>query len=346
LPFLSVALRIAIMSTTAGLPLLYESWANELLGAPIPPETGATCASCAMVPETPEDGPGFRATLKCCTYMPRLWNFLVGAILLDEDPEAAAGRASIEARMHDTAAATPLGLMRDSAYDAMYDMSGSFGNDGRLLCPHYVDERGGICGIWRYRESTCTTYYCKFNRGAVGAAFWAQLKQVLLLAEQSLSAWCAVQLGVRQDPMAEWGEWRGRESEFFRECARLVERLAWSDVVAVGGAELSAAAELTRAAFARLLSSVDPERPKTALVQIKPRGPGRVRLSTYSGTDPMDAPTELANLLPYFDGRPMDEVLSEIRRREKISIHPSLVRKLIDFGVLTDAASEHPSKTS
>jgi hypothetical protein len=333
------------MSTTAGLPRLYESWANELLGAPIPAETAATCESCAMVPETEDDGPGFRPTLKCCTYMPRLWNFLVGAILLDQDPEAAAGRATIEARVRN-GVVTPLGLMKDAAYDALYNVDRSFGNDPRLLCPHYLDEHGGICSIWRYRESTCTTYYCKVVRGAVGAAFWAQLKQLLLLAEQSLSAWCVAQLGLTRDEATAWGEWRGRELEFFRECARLVDGMAWPDVVAVGGAELVAQADLTRAAFARLVSSADPERPKVALVQIEPRGPGRVRLSTYSDSDALDAPTELANLLPYFDGRPMREALSEIQRREHITMNPLLVRKLIDFGVLTDTTADRESQSS
>jgi hypothetical protein len=332
----SPRLKIARMPSAAGLPILYASWMDQLLGASIPAETSATCETCAMAPEDQDAGPGFLPTLKCCTFMPRLSNFLVGGILLDRDPEMAAGRASIEARLSNSAAVTPLGLISNDAYQALYDAPGTFGNDARLLCPHYVNERGGICSIWRHRESTCTTYYCKFVRGAVGASFWAQLKELLRLAEQSLSSWCIAQLGLRAG--SEWGDWRGREREFFCECARLVERLEWHDIVGIGGRELQAQAELTRTAFGRLIDSADPERPTATLVQITPRGTGHVRLSTYSGMDALDVPSELVEALSYFDGRPMAAALSDIEQHEQLVIHPSLVRKLVDFGVLTDVA--------
>ena len=37
----------------------------------------------------------FEPSTKCCTFLPELPNFLVGAMLADTDPAAAEGRASV-----------------------------------------------------------------------------------------------------------------------------------------------------------------------------------------------------------------------------------------------------------
>ena len=58
------------------------------------------------------------------------------------------------------------------------------------------------------------------------------------------------------------------------------------------------------------------------------------RLSTYSGFDPLDIPNLALNLLHYFDGRPISEVIAEITANEGISLEPDLVRKVADFQVL------------
>src|SRR5436190_896530 len=95
---------------TPVLPRLYARWVEDLLGAPVPPEPRATCAECAMLPQ-PGEPPGatsFHPDVKCCTYHPILPSFAVGAILADEDPGAARGRAAIEARIAARAAATPV----------------------------------------------------------------------------------------------------------------------------------------------------------------------------------------------------------------------------------------------
>ena len=42
---------------------------------------------------------GYNPETKCCTYMPELWNFLVGRILDDDSADTALGRASVEARI-------------------------------------------------------------------------------------------------------------------------------------------------------------------------------------------------------------------------------------------------------
>src|SRR3954471_5464586 len=185
------------------LPPLYAGWMDGLLGAPIPSETNATCRDCAMV--VPPDEPvelGFNPGTKCCTFLPDLWNFLVGGVLLDEHADAARGRGTVEARLEKGVAVTPLGLGRDARYSLVYRASPeSFGRSGDILCPHYIDEQGGLCGIWRHRESTCTTWFCKFVRGSVGRDFWSDVQQLLRAIEEALATWCLVELAVESQSL-------------------------------------------------------------------------------------------------------------------------------------------------
>src|SRR5215813_7928721 len=87
----------------SALPPLYATWMEQLLTGPIPPETGATCSDCVMLAKEPHPPTGsahfFNPRTKCCTYLPELPNFLVGRILADSDPQSAAGRATVEARL-------------------------------------------------------------------------------------------------------------------------------------------------------------------------------------------------------------------------------------------------------
>lgn len=357
------------MTIPTVLPPMYAGWMDQLLGGQIPPETSATCSSCAMVvSDRTTDDWGFEPGLKCCTYLPNLWNFLVGRILLDDDSASAPGRASIEARIDCGVAVTPLGLGQSAPFRVLYEASGApaFGQSRSMLCPHYLDVDGGLCGIWRHRESTCATFFCKFVRGAVGQQFWAQLHGLLRTAEQSIAGWTLLELGLESSALAHlyrplvdprtteltaremdgitnpaevqatWGRWRGREREWYRECARLVSPLTWTDVLEIGGAKLAIHARIVREAYSRLMSDSVPDHPTVALVRITPRGRDRVRLATYSPTDALEVPAVVAAALPYFDGRPVAEALENVRQGEGVRVDPSLVRKLTDFGVLKD----------
>jgi hypothetical protein len=359
------------MPPSTTLPPLYAAWIDALLGGEIPDETNATCLDCAMlVSEAAKAGGdgGFNPHTKCCTYLPELWNFLVGGVLLDDSPEAASGRRTVEARLDAGVAVTALGLRRSTAYQLLYRAGGAatFGKSQAMRCPHYLHEHGGLCGVWRHRESTCATWFCKHTRGAVGEDFWEKLHGLLTCAEQSVAAWCLIELGIAPDHLgrlflsprqargktlrasdvdgvademdlqASWGPWRGRERELFRECARLAQPLDWPAVLRLGGARLDVHARIVRDAYRRLVDTSAPSHPTSALIQITPRG-DRVRLATYSGSDELDVPAEVAAALRYFDGRPRAAALEAIRRSERLEIDDSLVRKLADFGVLREA---------
>lgn len=323
------------MAFASSLPPLYAGWMTTLLGAPVPTERTATCASCAMLTGAGSAEPGYNPDTKCCTYLPELWNFRAGGALLDESRDGERARASVRARIAAGEAVRPLGLGQSDAYWMRYVDSPApkFGTDPALLCPHYVNEAGGLCGIWRHRESTCATWFCKHDRGRTGQEFWEQLRRVLHTAEEALSGWSVRELGAGDD---DWGPWAGREADLYMECARLVAPLGWDDVRRIAGSGLTVHEDTLARAFLLLSSDAIPAYPTVDLMQISPRAPGRVRLATYSAMDALDVPEAVAAALPYFDGRPTDDVLADIQRQAGVRIEPSLVRRLTDFGVLRD----------
>lgn len=362
------------------LPTIYASWVDQLLGGAIPEETRATCEDCAMCAK-PGDAPGtgspiyFNPKIKCCTFLPALPNFLVGRILLEDvsrQPDLAHGQASVRERLRARVAVTPLGIAHAPVYDLLYRSNpDTFGRSSTLLCPHYVKE-SGRCGIWRHREATCATWFCKHVRGATGKAFWEMLHQLLSVVEKELSQWCVLELGVDSQVLqtlfptsvsqpagsagngssgtalegvvdaeayrAAWGHWEGREEEFYRACARLVDQLSWADVTAICGPEVRLLGQLAGESYKTLISDEVPDTLRMGSYNVISSSPHSTRVWTYSGFDPLDVPNPLVNLLHYFDGRPTDEALWAIADEEGIMLDESLVRKLADFKILLPQA--------
>lgn len=356
------------MDLPSPLPPLYARWMNEFLPGPLPAETKATCQACPMLERDEPPGPGvvfFDNKIKCCAYLPRLFNFLTGRVLADDDPAAAAGRATVEARIKAGVAVTPLGLDPTRTFLLLYEhSSAAFGRNRALKCPHYLEETGG-CGVWRHRESTCATWFCKHERGAASQAFWREsLHRLLGNVEYELARWCLLKLEVEEEVLRyllapplgstagsirgedldgkvesaeyrkNWGKWLGRELEFYRACGRLVSALAWQEVLKICGPETNLLATLTGQAYQRFLSVETPPRLQVGSLQVVRIGHQTTRLSTYSDLDPLDIPNPVLNVLHYFDGRPTTEVVAEIAAQEGIRLETDLVRKLADFRIL------------
>jgi hypothetical protein len=348
---------------------------DQLLTGPIPQETEATCDECAMLPppgvSLDETDRFFHPETKCCTYVPALPNFLIGRILGDKDPALASGRATVKERLKSGVAVTPLGIGKPPVFSLIYEQAGTtvFGKCRSLRCPHYLED-GGRCGIWRHRTSVCSTWYCKHVRGAVSRGFWMALHKLLSAVEQMLTRWCVLQLdpGVtalghlfppppqpgertrvypgevdgHADPEAYrslWGRWAGREETYYQECARHVEPLTWEQITAIGGPEISLYSRLVRDGHRQLLDRELPLSLRVGSFRVEKAGPESSCVSGYSGTDPLDLPRALLDVLPFFDGRPTDEALSSIRVERNIKVHPGLVRKLVDFKILVPAAA-------
>jgi hypothetical protein len=365
---------MAPQTSSEPLPPLYENWIADLVGGAIPRESRATCDNCAMCTGSKEQEPGaqtyfFDPVIKCCTWVPNLPNFLVGRILSDVDPAAQFGRATVEKRIADGIGVSPLGLAPPPVFSLLYrNSSESFGRSRSLGCPHYIED-GGRCGIWRNRNSVCTTWFCKHVRGQVGFTFWRDsLQQLLQIMERALARWCLLKLKLHSETLRHlvstddwtgepdtvtgasldnqvdrsayariWGKWRGREHEFFLRCAELVSPLRWADALAIAGPEAQLYARLTQQAYGRLISNEVPSPLKMGpfhLVQIEN---AMTRINTYSVYDPLDVPQAVMELLHYFDGRPTERALAAIAEERGVSLDPALVRKLVDFKLLVPA---------
>lgn len=371
------------MAASNPLPPLYAAWMNDLLAGAIPLETKSTCSNCAMaapagtVISEKNAADFFDPDLKCCTFLPTLPNFLIGRILLDDNPAAAQGRATVLSRMGASLAVTPLGMAEPAVHSLIYaeGAHAGFGHSKSLLCPHYLPgdsaegaEHKGQCGVWKNRNAVCATWFCKHDRGATGKHFWTALQQLLMTAEKDLSVWCVAEMGLegaalkvlfppRQPSSKEaftaealdnrinqkhhqalWGEWYGREREFFQACAQRVNALTWADVLRVCGPTLRVQARLLLQRYDNLVNPTLPPRLTLNNLNVIKLDNTSMRFGTYSALDPLQMPRTLLAALPHFDGRDVDEVTAEIMDKEKLRLTPSLLQKLVDFGILAPSS--------
>ena len=365
------------------LPPLYAAWVDEILCAPIPKETRATCGDCVMLAPDRNWHPGsgyfFDPRTKCCTYVPELPNFLVGRILCDADPAFAKGRATLVRRLEEGVAVTPLGVGRPPTYRLLYEHTAglmAFGRNRALRCPHYLEDEGGSCGIWRHRKSTCATWFCKYERGAVGLGFWRAMNQLLGTVEESLARWCVVELDVGDEALRQlfppaggdptlfatpvkgrsldgvvdrdlarrlWGRWTGRERAFYDECGRRVGALTWREVASIGGPEVRVRERLVRQSHSALVADTGPDRLRIAPLSVGQMRTDFDRVWTYSPLDPVDLPRPLLAALHHFDGRPTADAIEAIAKDAGIEIDEKLLKTLVDFRILVPAGEPAPS---
>lgn len=224
-----------------------------------------------ILPEDAGREAPFHPDSKCCTYLPSLPNWLVGRLLLDDDPAVAEGKKRVQARIRAQIATTPLGVLTTPAFAQSYSATW-FGRDPARLCPYAVhsEEFGGIgCSIWRHRNAVCATWFCKFDGGPERATWWKLLRDWQNEVEKGLASYCAVNMPTHPamygmlfdnngkakrlshgeivglidadgtiDPStyrAMWGEWVGREEEYFMECAKRVQNLPFVEMLHAAG---------------------------------------------------------------------------------------------------------------
>jgi hypothetical protein len=322
------------------LPPLYGRWISDLLGGTLPEEQAATCSDCVQCHSSAPEGYRFAEETKCCTYVPAMANYLVGGALRG----SLIGRDRLIQRMAaQPASVTPHGFDATDDERARYReilSAEKFGRDPSLNCPYYLREQGGQCGVWRNRNGICATWYCKHDRGAGGQRFWQALEVLLTAVERELSHWCACTILFEETPAddsgeAAWSRWSGRELDYFRRAAELVEPLTWSEVQAIAGAAIEPAVAELLAAHAALDGPI-PERLQLGTIRVSHRDRDHSRVVTYLDTDALELPTALLDLLPAFDGRPTGDVLGELHR-QGVAVSPALLRLLVDFELLTPA---------
>jgi hypothetical protein len=131
-----------------------------------------------------------------------------------------------------------------------------------------------------------------------------------------------------------WAEWEGREQDFYRACAQLVSPLAREQVEKVCGPRVRILAGLLRDAYVHLTSEAIPERLQLSEFRISGVEGNGFRVVGYSPYDPLIMPESLARVLHYFDGRFTEEALEAIFKEQGLQVDLSLVRRMVDFGLL------------
>jgi Fe-S-cluster containining protein len=316
------------------LPPLFERWLTELHGAAPPEQPRTTCSSCPMIKDLLADHQFTRET-KCCTFFPDMASFLVGGVLLDEHPGMAEGRRRLGERIAMGQQVTPLGVSRPQIFLKLYGVGETFGKQPALRCPYYIAE-GGQCGVWRHRESTCATWFCKYEHGTLGFQFWTAQHRLLKAVERGVATTVALDLGIEEEALdlllstretidrerdaeiyrAVWEPWLGREHEYYEETARRVAAMSWADVLERAKGQLEERVVDARATWEQLQSPP----PMPDLVRIRPLrragGDGRrVLLKSYSDYDPLEVTAETAAALEAIDGRPVEVIVEELRER-------------------------------
>lgn len=182
------------------LPEIYRSFFSEELKQLPLQELKATCFNC--IKAKPTESFPFQAHLKCCTYHPFLPNFLVGAILKSKSTSPQS-RAAIEKKIKDREYALPLGMIAPVSLQIAFNqrLPGEFGQREDWACP-YLDPQTAHCGIWKHRNSQCTTYFCKSDYGQMGQSFWQEVKTQLSVIERSYALSILRHMGFDEDNMA------------------------------------------------------------------------------------------------------------------------------------------------
>jgi hypothetical protein len=305
-------------------------------------ESKATCDNCVMLaPEglaKTQARDFFHPDTKCCTYHPRMPNFLVGAILADASPEGAEGIRRVRALIAGRTGVTPEFLGPSRKYNVLLDAGrvNGFGRSLRMRCPYFHEEHKN-CTIWRYRKSDCAVFYCKYDAGADGQAYWrgvgaywhrlemrtAALVRERVSTEVEQPPWRLDRMSIEEledrppDPRsysAWWGPYEGHEEAFYQACFEEATRLTDEDAEQLLGDEQAKhRLSVVKSTHEQLANPTFPERltvnPELEAVD----GPEGVKLVvSYSRYEPMALPRVIYDLLPKFDG---SATVAEVQKR-------------------------------
>ena len=342
-------------SIRSKLPKNYAHLPGPLFDRPAIVETRATCEDCAMCSAAGQRGvelPGdeyFDPALKCCTYHPLITNFLIGGLLADPSPELDEGKRRIREKIASRIGITPRGVAPPRMQRVIYNAARErgFGRAPSLLCPYLAE---GRCTVWYYREAVCSTYYCKHVGGAKGRAFWTAMRTYLQFIEGTLGWWAARQVhpGAKEpeignfelslDDLANrgpndaeytsyWGDWVGREEEFFIACHEKVKALTPADFTRMID-ESQQGKGLLPELQSRLDAAASPQ--PTPFLVLNPSLRKHkldlgVAVRTYSPYDPMFITNDLYELLEKFGNT---EPAAATLQRLGVELPPELVRDL------------------
>jgi len=245
----------------------------------------ATCERCAMARPASPQRPAFTASARCCTYHPKLVNFLVGRALRAGGP----GADAIRRRLAEPDGVYPLGIEPPVDYQARWrdDPRKSFGSDAELTCPFWVEGELN-CSIHADRDAVCRTWFCRVGRGGQGYDAWMAARDLVRSTERLVGE------AVMHDPSDHDGDWE----RYYRACADRADDL---DPAAFR-------TDRTRKLLDRLLAAAarrDQPMPPTPIPYVARWvvHDDRVELESWSVYDPVFVPPWIFVLFSKLDGQ-------------------------------------------
>jgi hypothetical protein len=244
-----------------------------------------------------------------------------------------------------------------------------------MLCPYFDEDNGGRCTVWRYRESVCSTYFCKYTGGKPGWEFWDQLKGYLLFVERTLSEYAAKNVDPNvSEPSQDrrtltledvedrapndadyarfWGNgtWVGRDEEFYVACYEKVRSMPKAEF-----AQRIDDTPAGRAMLARMAAKYDAipskETPKSLVLvrgdQMKKRvTDDAVVVTTYNAFDAFSVEKELFEVLGLLKSeQTLEQNLARLDADHDVQLAPELLHYLYVHGVLVEPeASKEAAK--
>ena len=355
------------------LPATYAGLLPDFFERPAPGEKKASCDRCAMCqhagdPPRPAGLVTFSPDTKCCTYHPKLPGYLVGAILDDTTPELAEGRRRIREHIHTRVGVTPEWLAPPRKFWLLLEAArtAAFGRTESLLCPYFERERG-LCTIWRHRESDCSTFFCKYDAGADGQAFWRAFRSWLVHVEQNLAnaAVQAVAPGlaeprvprgqltledVEDRPPSDaayaswWKAWAGREEELYVACHRHVTGLGAEAVARLAGSEGGERLLALERAYRTMTEPTLPVRLRLASdLDRLPVGGGQIYVTSYSRYEPtLLSENALALLSSFTADELVDAVRARLERDHEVTFDDELLQELHRLRILVAEPAPEP----
>jgi Fe-S-cluster containining protein len=163
---------------------------SDLMRLRFPEEREADCMNC---PKACYEG--WRPDYRCCTYHPRISNFLLGLASQTQEGEVAVKgilqRGMILPEGMHSAPQQWLDFIDDEHHDL-------FGKSRKVLCP-MLDPANGFCRIHAFRNSVCSTYFCNKDQGHAGELFWSQIQTLGTQLEMRLAQWALREIGFDLD---------------------------------------------------------------------------------------------------------------------------------------------------
>ncbi|MCA1756375.1 MAG: hypothetical protein LC649_02825 [Bacteroidales bacterium] len=349
-------------------PAFYEPLLPQVFQTEIPPEPFSDCLNCPMI-DTPGEDPGsnlskpFSPYTKCCTFTPRLPNYLAGAILTDNDPAMQEGRKRLSDTIMSGQGIFPNGVYPTLEYHRSYIERSrkEFGRARDLRCPYFTEGRYN-CTIWKYRETICALWFCQHLAGTRGREFWDAVIDYMKFMQESLINMSAYMCGLQPvDPYGEggrpeyhepedpaearkkraelWKEWVGHETEYYIKCHEIIINLEHDHILKIHekGASLakkikSIASEIIKLPEYLVLNK--------DLAHASGEGYYQVELRNY--IEILQKQIIWSFRLPKlildpFDGKSgTTEVLRQIAVNEKIKVEPEILIALCRHGVLAE----------